>query len=156
MKKLNPAHLEALLPVISQSPYFSLLDMQLEALDFGYCRLSILLSPKHHNLLGGPHGGVYASAIDSAAYWANYCELEEDAGLISLDLHVDNLSVVKEGKLLVEGFKLKTGRRVCLSEARITDQNGKLLAHGTSKQLITPGQGFSAMGFPPRPPTFCA
>ncbi len=69
--------------LFTQSPYFSLLDIPLEIMDFGYSRFFINLSHKHLNPFGGLHGGVYASAIDSAAYRANYCKLEEDAGLVS-------------------------------------------------------------------------
>ena len=117
------------------------------------------LDTKHLNPFGGIHGGVYASIIDTAAYWAVYCELEEDAGLISLDLKVDNLSTAKEGKLIVEGRQIKVGRSICLSEATVTDTQGKLLAHGTSKQMVTQGlqsidQAVVAMGHQALPPKF--
>ncbi len=117
------------------------------------------MDTKHLNPFGGIHGGVYASIIDTAAYWAVYCELEEDAGLISLDLKVDNLSTAKEGKLIVEGRQIKVGRSICLSEATVTDTQGKLLAHGTSKQMVTQGlqsidQAVVAMGHQALPPKF--
>lgn len=97
--------------------------------------------------------------IDTAAYWAVYCELDENIGLISLDLNVDNLAPVKEGKLIVKGRRIKIGRNVCLAEAMVTNEEGKPLAHGTSKQMITRGlqtieQAVIAMGGKPLPPKF--
>jgi len=159
MKKLNPEHIKAVMQLVNQGPYFSLLSMELCELDFGYCRFEVDLNNKHLNSYGGIHGGVYASFIDSATYYAAYCDLEEDAGMISVDLHVDYLSNVKEGKLLIEGKRIKAGRNICLSEATVKDNNGKLLAHGTSKLMITNGlqtikQAMTAMGYQSVPPKF--
>lgn len=159
MKKLNPEHIKGILDLINQGPYFKLLSMEVCKLDFGYCRVEVNLDTKHLNPFGGLHGGVYASIIDTAAYWAVYCDLEEDAGLISLDLKVDNLASVADGKLIIEGKKIKVGRNICLSEATVTDAQGKLLAHGSSKQMITKGlqsinQAIDAMGYESLPKKF--
>jgi uncharacterized protein (TIGR00369 family) len=159
MKKLNPEHLEAILDLINKSPYFKLLSMKATKLDFGYARVEVDLDTKHLNPFGGLHGGVYASIIDTAAYWAVYCDLGEDVGLVTLDLKVDNLSTAKDGKLIVEGRKIKVGRSICLSEATITDEKGKLLAYGTSKQMVTEGlqsmnQAVTAMGYESLPVKF--
>lgn len=159
MKILNPQHIKALLELINQSPYFQLLSMEVCQLDFGHARVEIDLKQGHLNPFGGLHGGVYASVIDTAAYWAVYCELEENVGLISLDLQVDNLSTVKEGRLIIEGKRIKIGRNICLAEAEVTDVHGKPLARGTSKQVVTTGlqsinQAIQAMGHEPLPPKF--
>lgn len=159
MNNLNPEHIKAVLELINQAPFFKLLSMEVHTLDLGYCRVEVDLDTKHLNPFGGLHGGVYAALIDTAAYWAVYCDLDEDAGLISLDLNVDNLSTVKDGKLIVEGNRIKVGRSICLAEATVTDGQGKLLAHGSSKQMVTRGlqsipQAITAMGYPPLPPKF--
>lgn len=70
MKKLNPEHIKAILELINRGPYFKLLSMEVTKLDFGYSRVEIDLDAKHLNPFGGHHGGVYASLIDTAAYWA--------------------------------------------------------------------------------------
>ena len=159
MKKLNKEHINAILGLINQSPYFKLLSMEVCELRLGYCRIEVNLDMKHHNPFGGLHGGVYASVIDSAAYWSVYCDLDENVGLVSLDLKVDNLATVKDGKLVVEGKQIKVGQRICLSEATVMDIHGKLLAHGTSKQMITRGlqsinQAVMAMEYQSLPPKF--
>jgi len=158
-RKLNPAHVEAVINLINQGPYFRLLSMAVRELGPGYSLVEVDMEEKHLNPFGGIHGGVYSSLIDTAAYWAVYCELEENVGLISLDLKVDNLSPVKEGKLIVKGRRIKIGRNVCLAEATVSDEKGKALAHGTSKQMITRGlqtieQAVLAMGGKPLPPKF--
>ena len=159
MQKLNPEHIKAVIDLCNQGPYFRLLSMEVRELGKGYCKVEVNLENKHLNPFGGVHGGVYSSLIDTAAYWAVYCDVEENTGLISLDIKVDNLAPIKEGHLVVEGKRIKAGRSICLAEAVITDSQGKQLAHGTSKQMVTPGlqtieQAVLAMGYKSLPPKF--
>ena len=158
-KRLNPEHISALIELINRGPFLRLLSMRVCELHRGFCRMEADLEEKHLNPFGGLHGGVYSALVDSAAYWAAYCELEEGIGLVSLDLKVDNLSAVKNGRLFVEGTQIKAGRSICLAEARVKNAEGKLLAHGTSKLMVTPGmqsiyQAVAAMGFAAMPPKF--
>ena len=159
MREINPEHVKAIIELCNHGHYFRLLSMGVRELGRGYCRVEVELEDKHLNPFGGVHGGVYASLIDTAAYWAVYCDVEENAGLVSLDLKVDNLAPIKEGRLVIEGKRVKAGRSICLAEASIFDMQGKHLAHGMSKQMVTPGlqtidQAVAAMGFKPLPPKF--
>jgi len=159
MKIINPEHIDALLGLINSSPYFKLLSMSVRELEVGRSKIEIDLERKHLNPFGVIHGGVYSSVIDTAAYWAVYCELDENIGFTTIDINVDNLSMIKEGKIIVEGKSLKIGRSVCLSEATAKDDHGKFLAHGTSKLMLVEGlqsicQAISAMGYHELPPKF--
>jgi uncharacterized protein (TIGR00369 family) len=159
MKNLNQKHIEAVIKLINKSSYFSLLSINVCVIKCGYCKIEINLDEKHLNPFGGLHGGVYSSAIDSAAYWAVYGSVDENEGLISIDLHVDNISSVQRGKIIVEGKQIKAGRTICFSEGTIKDENGKILAHGLSKLLVTTGlqtmnQAITAMGYEELPPKF--
>jgi len=136
MASLNPLHIQTIIGLINESSYFNLLSMIVRDIGTGYSKLEITIDEKHLNPFGGIHGGVYSSLIDSAAYWAVYCDLPEDRGLISVDLTVNNLAAVKSGALLVEGKRIKCGKSICLAEARISDENGKLISHGISKMMI--------------------
>ncbi|MEQ8175836.1 MAG: PaaI family thioesterase [Syntrophomonadaceae bacterium] len=159
MRMLNPDHLKAVIEVINRGPYFQLLSMEVSELGLGFSKVVVDLERKHLNPFGGIHGGVYSSLIDTAAYWAVYCDVEDNAGLISLDVQVDNLAPVKDGRLVVEGKRIKAGRNICLADATITDDKGRYLAHGISKQMVTPGlqtisQALAAMGYHSLPPKF--
>ena len=139
MRKLNPKHVEAVISMINEGPYFRLLSMRVVEMGTGYSFVEVNLERKHLNPFGGVHGGVYASLIDTAAYWSVYCELDENVGFISLDLKVDNLAPVQTGKLLVKGRRIKVGRSVCVAEGVITSPKGSVLARGTSILLARPG-----------------
>jgi len=104
--------MKSVIDLVNQGPYFRLLSMEVCELDLGYSKVMVDLERKHLNPFGGIHGGVFSSLIDTAAYWAVYCDVEENAGLISLDIKVDNLAPITEGRLAVEGKRIKAGRSV--------------------------------------------
>lgn len=136
---INPVHIKQLAQLINESPYFRLLSMTIEDMGVGYSQVKINIEPKHLSPYGAIQGGVYSSLIDTAAYWAIYPELDEQAGLISMDVNVHNLASVKGGILLARGERIKIGRTTCLAQALIKDENGRVLAQGSSKLLITQG-----------------
>lgn len=157
---LNPQHIQGLMALLDQAPYFSLLGMRFQAIQPGYCRLTLDLDYlRHGNAFGSIHGGVYSSLLDTVAYWAAYCQMPADQGYTSLDLAVTNLAMARTGTLTAEGRVLRTGRSICLAEATVKSPEGKLLAHGTSKLMLLAGRQaldelLAAAGAPPLPPKF--
>jgi len=139
MRDLNPKHVEAVVDLINQGPFFKLLSIQVKDLGKGYSLVEIDVGNEHLNPFGGLHGGAYASVIDTAAYWSVYCELDENVGLTSLDLKVDFLAPANVGKMMVKGRSIKMGRTICLAEATAFDQQEKWLAHGVSKMMVLQG-----------------
>jgi uncharacterized protein (TIGR00369 family) len=159
MRKLNPKHVEKVIKIINQGPYFRHLSMIVKDMGIGYSIVEINIEKKHLHPFGGVHGGVYASVIDTAAYWAVYCELDESVGFVSMDLKVDFLTPTNAGKLIIKGHSIKIGKTMCLAEATIFDQNDKLLAHGDSKVMVIQGNqtikhAFDFIGEKDIPPKF--
>ncbi|MGN0301866.1 MAG: PaaI family thioesterase [Anaerotardibacter sp.] len=138
MPKLNPEHIKETLELINQGPYFRHLNMDIVALDMGYCRVEVEVQNHHLNAFGGIHGGAYASILDTCAYWALYSEMPEDAGFITLDLQTNNLRACSSGKLICEGSVIKRGGSICLCESKIHNEEGKLMAQCTSKMFVSP------------------
>lgn len=140
MKTLNPAHLEDITRrIIDGAPFMTMLNMKVTRLDFGICDMQVPLIPGHLHAYGAIHGGVYAGVIDTACYWACYCDMEEEEGFVSLDLQVHNLASVKEGSLFVEGRALELGKTMLIAEAKVKNDKGRVVAYGTSKLMKKPG-----------------
>ena len=137
MKNLNPDHIQAVIQAINTGPFFKLLSMPITKLGIGFSVMEINLEHKHLNPFGGIHGGVYASVIDTAAFWSVYSDLDENAGLITIDLKIDFLSPVKNGCIIVKGKRIKVGKTICLAEATVMDRQNKMLAHGSSKLMVS-------------------
>jgi len=98
------------------------------------------------------HGGVIASLADTAIFWSCFGELDESAGITTVDLKVNYLAPVADGKLSARGRRIRLGRTLGLGEAEIFNGEGRLIAHGTSSVIILPGFGFP--GNPTLPPKF--
>ncbi len=149
MLKLNPAYVEAIKGVVNTSPYFRLISMEIKNLEFGHTRLEVTLEEKHLQPFGMVHGGVFASLVDAAAYWALYAEVDEGKWMTTVEMKLNFLAPAQAGKLVAEGRRIKLGRTLGLGEASVVDEEGKLLAHGIGTFMILPGQGMSET-FPPK------
>lgn len=140
MPKPNPEHLKAVINAINTGPFFKHMSMKVTEIGVGYSVVLMTVGKKHMNPFGGLHGGVYASAIDTAAYWSAYCDLPEDSGLVTIDLKVDFLAPVLQEKIWINGQRIKSGKTIHLTEAKMSDRDGNVLAHGTSKLMVIRGK----------------
>ncbi len=151
MRKINPDYLSAVTALANGCPYFRLLSMTIRELGKGFCLMDTEVDDKHTQAFGHVHGGVYASLIDTAAFWAAFCDLDENVGITTVDLNVNYLAPVQGGKLLTRGKLIKLGKTLGLGEAEITTGGGKLVAHGTSTLIVMPGLGLArGKNLPPK------
>jgi len=136
MRNLNPEYVKAVEKVVNSCPYFSLLSMQITGLTWGESLLEILVQEKHLQPFGMVHGGVFASLIDAAAFWAVYTQVPEELGMTTVELKLNYLAPFKTGRMIARGKSLRVGKTLCLGEAGIMDDEQTLLAHGTSTMMI--------------------
>jgi uncharacterized protein (TIGR00369 family) len=92
----------------------------------------------HLNPAGTVHGGFAATLLDSCMGLAVQSTLERGVGQTTLEFKLSLLRPITPdtGPIKAEGIVLSRGRRVGTAEGRITDGNGRLLAHGTTTCLI--------------------
>ncbi|MFC3551677.1 PaaI family thioesterase [Lysobacter cavernae] len=139
----NPAYIQALQDSVRTAPYPNLIGMKLAALDLDSCRIELELGERHLQPFGIVHGGVLATLIDTATFWAGFLRLPEDAGLVNVDLKLNYLKAVTHGRLRTEGRCLRAGRQISYTEASVFDEAGDLVAHGTSTLMALPGKGLT-------------
>ena len=137
----NPAYVHAVQESVRTAPYPALIGMILTAMDFDSCRIELALAECHLQPFGIVHGGVLATLIDTATFWAGFMRLPEDAGLVNVDLKLNYLKAVARGRLRAEGKCLRAGRQISYAEASVFDAAGELVAHGTSTLMALPGKG---------------
>ncbi len=135
-KKLNPKYLRPIFERVNGCPYFQLLSIQLKELDWGKSHLEVGVEEKHLQPYGMVHGGVCASIVDAACFWAAWTQVEGTAGLTTIEMKLNYLAPVSEGRLIVKGRSIKTGRTICLAEASVVNEKGTLIAHGTSTMMV--------------------
>lgn len=137
--ELNPKYKEAVIEVVNHSPYFSLLSMKIQDLQWGGSLLEVQLEDKHLQPFGNVHGGVMASVVDAATFWATFPQVEKGLGLTTVEIKVNYLAPVQKGKLIAQGRCIKIGKTLAFGDAFVRDHREKLIAHGTSTMMVLPG-----------------
>ena len=94
----------------------------------------------HLNPWGTVHGGLTATILDSCMGLAIRSTLEKGVGSTTLEFKISLVRAItpQTGQIRAEGKVLSCGRRVGTAEGRVTDAEGRLLAHGTTTCLIFP------------------
>ena len=92
----------------------------------------------HRNPAGTVHGGLAATLLDSAMGLALQSMLDKGFAQTTLEFKISLVRAItpETGLIKAEGVVLSRGRRVGTAEGRVTDGNGRLLAHGTTTCLI--------------------
>lgn len=124
---------ELLMPPFAETLDYTLVEVERGRVVFGG-------TPKlaYSNPLGTIHGGYLATLLDSAMACAVHTTLEAGKGCTSLEFKINFVRPVFEatGFLRIEGNIISVGRQIATSEGKVTDENGKLYAHGTTTLMI--------------------
>lgn len=140
-RQSNPQYIRELQAIVAEAPFPRHMAMRLADIDFGRASIDLELSCLHLQSFGLVHGGVLATLIDTATFWAVFMGLPEDAGLVNVDLKLNYLRAISEGKLRAEGFSIREGKTLCYAEAKVFSDHRNLIAHGTSTLMVLPGKG---------------
>jgi uncharacterized protein (TIGR00369 family) len=100
--------------------------------------VSVKPNEAHLNPFGTVHGGLAATLLDSCMGLAVLSTLEKGLAQTTVEFKISLVRpiTVTTGLIKAEGVVLSRGRRVGTAEGRITDRDGRLLAHGTTTCLI--------------------
>jgi uncharacterized protein (TIGR00369 family) len=105
-------------------------------------RVAITITPTgaHLNPWGTVHGGLTATLLDSCMGLAIKSMLDKGIGSTTLEFKISLVRAITldTGVIRAEGKVINCGRRVGTAEGRVTDVNGRLLAHGTTTCLVIP------------------
>lgn len=92
---------------------------------------------QHLNPLGGVHGGFAATVLDSVTGCAVHSLLESGVAYATVDLNVKMIRPVPLDKELTAiGKVINISGRLAVSEGRLQDGDGKILAHATATCMI--------------------
>ncbi|WP_282782102.1 PaaI family thioesterase [Nocardia sp. CC201C] len=119
------------------------LGIRLESAGDGCTRYYLDPNPATINAMFTVHGGVIATLMDTAMGSAVFTRLGDGVAYTTLELKVNFIrAVTLDGsRLTCEATVVHVGRSTATAEGRITDANGKLIAHGTTTILVLRPQG---------------
>ena len=92
----------------------------------------------HRNPAGTVHGGLAATLLDSCMGLAVQSMLGAGFAQTTLEFKISLVRPVtpQTGPIRAEGTVISCGRRIGTAEGRLTDRDGRVLAHGTTTCLI--------------------
>jgi uncharacterized protein (TIGR00369 family) len=92
----------------------------------------------HRNPACTVHGGLAATLLDSCMGLAIQSTLGKGIAQTTVEFKISLIRPItpETGLIKAEGIVLNCGRRIGIAEGRITDQGGRVLAHGTTTCLI--------------------
>ena len=114
-------------------PIASFLDMRLLELSEGYARVAMKLKHEYGNFNGMVFGGIIMSLADQAFAYATNSVITPNVAS-QFNIHFIAGAAVGD-ELTAECRVVKSGRRVCISEMTVTNQDGKLIARATGTTI---------------------
>jgi uncharacterized protein (TIGR00369 family) len=115
-----------------------LLGMRFDEVEHGRVVVSLQTRPDFANPMGSVHGGIAATMLDSVMGCAVHTTLAPGVGYTTLELKVNYIRTARtdDRTLTAEGTVIHAGRRTATAEGKVLDEQGKLVAHGTTTCLI--------------------
>ena len=119
-------------------PIMQLIGFRLAEVESGRAVFESVPEFKHYNPLGTVHGGYAATLLDSCMGCSVHTTLPKGVGYTTLEFKVNLVRAITAdtGPVRAEGKVVNGGRRVATAEGRLTDIQGRLLAHATTTCLV--------------------
>ncbi|SHF79110.1 Thioesterase superfamily protein [Caldanaerobius fijiensis DSM 17918] len=100
----------------------------------GYAILQLKFNEEHANTIGIAHGGVTATLLDAAMGTAAFTTGKD---VVTLEMKVNFLAPGKIGSVATaEGRVLHYGNKTIVTEGKIFDENGGLMALATGTYFV--------------------
>jgi uncharacterized protein (TIGR00369 family) len=116
-------------------PIGRLLGFVLKVIEPGQAVFEMEADRRHHNPMGTLHGGVYCDLADAAMGYAYASTLGEGESFTTVELKINFLRAVRQGKLTAEAQVVKAGSALGYVECDVTDQAGRLVARAASTYM---------------------
>lgn len=113
-------------------PMYRIANIRLLSAEKGRTMLEAVPLEDHYNPIGTVHGGWVATLLDAALASCVHTRVPIGSGFTTVEFKTNLVRpvTVSTGRLICEGTVLHMGRTIATSEARITTEAGKMVAHG--------------------------
>lgn len=130
MSQVVEAWLSELESNYGTSPVNQLLGLEMTEISEGAVTVSVEVKPEFKNRAGGAHGAVLSALVDSSMLQAARTALGQGPTVATTNL---NLTFVKPGigRLSSQAKVVALRRTMGVAEAKVTDENGELVAAAT-------------------------
>jgi uncharacterized protein (TIGR00369 family) len=137
--KFTRKHLEYARSRVKLSKFSALMGFEVAKLYPGGAILHVVMEDHHRQIHNVMHGGVIAALADTAAAIAAYTVVPRGSEVVTIELKINYLLPVAEGKLIAEGKVLRAGRNFIVVECDVTKPDGALAAKALMTFAAAPG-----------------
>lgn len=132
-EKIEPATLES----GSAISMLKTLNVRLKEIGAEYAVMEVTVSDLHRNYFGGAHGGLIATLIDTVSFFPQPL-LPSGTACTTTNLSVTYVRPAVVGDVLTARSELvHMGKRMASLTVTVHNQEGKLVAHGTTTLMLT-------------------
>ena len=117
-------------------PLLQTLGIRVDEIGERHAVVSVLVDERHGNYLGGAHGGLIATLIDTVCFFPRPL-LPAGRLVTTTNLTISYIRAARMGDLLIARSELlHLGRRTASLTVRVTDRENRLVAHGSATLLV--------------------
>lgn len=127
---ISPEKDQAIRAKFAKNHFPHWLGIEIDFIEQGRAKLSLEVTEKHRQLAGVMHGGAIATIIDTAVAMAIVGASEAGAKFTTIEMKVNYLSPIVEGRIVADARLIRDGRRIIVADCEVFDAGGKLAAKG--------------------------
>lgn len=136
---MNPERMAELLHLFNEvAPIARTFGMVLSYDDEGRAAVDLPYNPDLDHALGGVHGGVYATLLDTAGWFTAAAAHDLSCWVATTEMSVHFLAPVQRSPLRAVGQLIRRGKRQDVAEMRLYDGNDRLVGHATGTFVLLP------------------
>lgn len=128
-------------PTFENRGWTKAMGMQIVTLSADEVVLEWTVGPEHLQPFGLVHGGVYCGAIETAGSIGALAVAGTGTQVVGVENQTSFLRAVSSGTLRARAVPVHIGRQFQLWEAKVTDQEGRLVASGRLRVFCSPRKG---------------
>src|SRR5574340_387012 len=121
-----------------KAPIARLFGMRLSFNEEGAAVVDLPYNPNLDHALGGIHGGVYATMLDTAGWFTVAATTDRSCWVATSEFSVHLLQPAQRTSLRCVGRIVKVGKRQAVAEMRLEDGEGRLVGHGVGTFVVLP------------------
>ena len=136
---MNPERIAELLHLFNKvAPIARTFGMVLSYDEEDRAIVDLPYNPALDHALGGVHGGVYATLLDTAGWFTAAAAHDISCWLATTEMSVHLLAPVQRTSLRAVGQLIRQGRRQDVAEMRLYDGSDRLVGHATGTFVLLP------------------
>ncbi len=123
---------------VAPPPAASLVGLAVERVEEDEIVFALTPAEYHYNPAGTVHGGILTTLADTAMTTAVIAKLPPRSWAPTIELKINFVRPVTEatGRIYAIGRAIHVGSTTAIAEARIVDEDGRLLAHATTTAAV--------------------